>query len=264
MVTCSKGPYFLKAIDCSREEKKAKFFHNQLCDSIEEVGASHVVLVVTDIAPVCKVAGMLVQKTYRQIFWTPCCVHSLNNALKDISKFQWITDLIEKGGKIQMFIWNNHHTQAIYRNFAKVELLKLVDTRFASYFILLDRLCEVKGALCSIVVSDAWATWKQSTSDIAVEVRGMVLDQYSWVDIKFVVDFIKPICEVIRFANSNMTCLGEVYETIDSMCEQVKKIADAKDISLYPLIEEKLHGRWNKLNTPLRCVAYALILNGMT
>ncbi|XP_059076869.1 uncharacterized protein LOC131075043 [Cryptomeria japonica] len=193
-----------RAIDCSEEEKNAEFYHNQLCDSIEEVGTSHVVQFVTDVAPVCKAVGMLVQKKYRQIFWTPCCVHSLNNALKDIGKFQWITDLIEKGRKIQMFICNHHHTQAIYRKFAKVELLKPINTCFASYFILLDHLCEVKGALCSPVVSDAWATWKQSTSDIAVEVRGMVLDQHFWADIKFVVDFIKPICEVIRFADSDM------------------------------------------------------------
>ncbi|XP_059076405.1 uncharacterized protein LOC131078326 [Cryptomeria japonica] len=223
MVTCSKGPYFLKAIDCSGQEKNAEFLHSQLCDSIEEVGASHVVQVVTDAAPVCKAA-----------------------------------DLIEKGRKIQMFICNHHHTQAIYRKFAKVELLKPADTRFASYFILLDCLCEVKGALCSMVVSDAWVAWKQSTSDIAVEVRAMVLDEHFWADVKFVVDFIKPICEVIKFADSDKACLGEVYEAIDSMCERVKKITDAKDISLYPLIEAKLHGRWNKLNTPLHCAAYAL------
>ncbi|XP_059078050.1 uncharacterized protein LOC131876626 [Cryptomeria japonica] len=172
MVTCSKGPYFLKAIDCSGQEKNVEFLHSQLCDSIEEVGASHVVQVVTDVAPVCKAA--------------------------------------------------------------------------------------VKGALCSTVVTDAWAAWKQSTSDIAVEVRAMVLDELFWVDVKFVVDFIKPICEVIKFADSDKACLGEVYEAIDSMCERVKKITDAKDISLYPLIEEKLHGRWNKLNTPLHCAAYAL------
>lgn len=151
-------------------------------------------------------------------------MHSLNNALKDIGKFQWILDLIEKGKKIQMFICNHHHTQAIYRKFAKVELLKSADTCFASYFNLLDCLCEGKGALCSTVVSDVWAAWKQSTSDIAVEVRGMVLDEHFWTDIKFVVDFIKPICEVIRFVDSDKAFLGEVYEAIDTMCERVKKI----------------------------------------
>lgn len=83
-------------------------------------------------------------------------MHLLNNALKDIGKFQWISDLMEKGRKIQIFIYNHYHTQAIYHKFAKVELLKLVDTCFASYFILFGHLCEVKGALCSMVVSDAW------------------------------------------------------------------------------------------------------------
>ena len=39
-------------------------------------------------------------KKYKHIFWTPCCVHSLNNAFKDIDKFQWITNLIQKGRKI--------------------------------------------------------------------------------------------------------------------------------------------------------------------
>ncbi|KAH9298202.1 hypothetical protein KI387_029884, partial [Taxus chinensis] len=157
-----------------------------------------------------------------------------------------------------MFICNHHQTQAIYRRYAKVELLKPADTRFASFFILLDRLYAVKGALCSTVVSDAWAAWRQSTSETAVEVRKMVLDNLFWVDVKFVVDFIQPICEVIRFVDSDKPCLGEVYEEIDSMCERIRKITDSKDPSLYPLIKEKVHGRWNKLNTPLHCAAYAL------
>ncbi|KAH9298203.1 hypothetical protein KI387_029885, partial [Taxus chinensis] len=91
MVTRSKGPYFLKAIDCSGQEKNADFLEKQLCDAIEEVGASHVVQVITDAAPVCKAAGLLVQKKYKHVFWTPCCVHALNNALKDIGRFQWIS-----------------------------------------------------------------------------------------------------------------------------------------------------------------------------
>lgn len=111
---------------------------------------------------------------------------------------------------IDKFQCNHHHTQAIYRKFTKVELLKLVDTRFVSYFIPLKRLCEAKGALCSTVVSDAWAAWRQSTSNIAFEVRGMVLDDHFWADVKFVVDFIKPICEVIKFVDLGKPCLGEL------------------------------------------------------
>ena len=63
---------------------------------------------------------------------------------------------------------------------------------------------------------------------------------------------------MIKFANSDRPCLGEIYKEIESMCERIKTITDARDPSLYPLIEDNLHGRWNKLNTPLHCVAYAL------
>lgn len=95
-----------------RARKNVEFLCNQLYDGVEEAGASHVVQVVTYAAPVCKVAGMLVQKKYRHIFWTPC-VHSLNNALKILTSSS-MSDLIEKGRKINMFICDYHHTQAIY------------------------------------------------------------------------------------------------------------------------------------------------------
>lgn len=52
-----------------------------------------------------------------------------------------------------MLICNYHHTQAINRKFTKVEL-KPIDTQFAYYFLLLDCIYVVKGALCSTIVSD--------------------------------------------------------------------------------------------------------------
>eukprot|EP01018_Ginkgo_biloba_P003933 Gb_13996 [translate_table: standard] len=139
IVSSTSGLYFLKAIGCSGKEKNTFFFRDALSDAIE-VRLSNVVQVIIDVAPVCKATGLLVQKKYKHIFWTPCCVHALNNALKDIGKFDWIVALIEKGRKIQMFICNHHRTQAWYRKFSKLELLKPTDTQFSTYYILLDRL----------------------------------------------------------------------------------------------------------------------------
>eukprot|EP01018_Ginkgo_biloba_P031625 Gb_00101 [translate_table: standard] len=158
IVSSTLGPYCLRAIDCSGKEKNTFFLRDVLSAAIDEVGVSNVVQVITDVAPVCKVAGLLVLKKYKHIFWTPCCVHALNNALKDITKFDWIATLIEKRRKIQMFICNHHQTQSWYRKFSKVKLLKPADTRFYTYYILLERLLQVKGALCATVVSDMWAS----------------------------------------------------------------------------------------------------------
>ena len=87
----------------------------------------------------------------------------------------------------------------------------------------------MKGALCATIVSDMWVAWRHSTSDAVVEVRRMILDDHFWADVRFVVDFIEPINDVIRFADTNSSCLGEIYECIDSMCERIKTVTDARD-----------------------------------
>ena len=114
--------------------------------SIEEVGPENVVQVVTDAAAVCRSAGLLVQSTYRHIFWTPCCVHALNNALKDI-EIHWVSTLVLATRNVQMFICNHHTSLALYRAHLRKEFLKPTDTRYASYFFLLERMLEVQPAL---------------------------------------------------------------------------------------------------------------------
>ncbi|KAK3183091.1 hypothetical protein Dsin_030377 [Dipteronia sinensis] len=75
---------FLKAINCEGKVKDKFFISNLLIKSIREIGPQNVVQGITDNAPVCKAAGLLVESIFPHIFWTPCVVHSLNLALKRI------------------------------------------------------------------------------------------------------------------------------------------------------------------------------------
>ena len=142
IVTSPEGPYFLKAIDCNGRYKDATFMFEMLKDAIEEVGPSNVVHVITDATPVCRAAGLIVQSRYRHIFWTPFCVHALNNVLKDIGKIQWIAKIILDARDAQMFICNHHASLAIYRMHAKNNFLKLAEM-YATYFILLERMVDM-------------------------------------------------------------------------------------------------------------------------
>eukprot|EP01018_Ginkgo_biloba_P001880 Gb_06710 [translate_table: standard] len=108
MVNCWRGPYFMRAIDCSLKEKNAIFQSKLLCEAIEEVGSSNVVQVITNATPICKAVGIMVQNKYRHIYWTPCFVHAMNNVLKDFNKFSWIAPIVEKGREIEMFVCNHH------------------------------------------------------------------------------------------------------------------------------------------------------------
>jgi hypothetical protein len=232
IVTSPKGPYFLRAIDCSGKMKDAAFQFEVLKDAIEENGPTNVVQVITDVAPVCRSAGLMIQSRYKHLFWTLCCVHALNNALKDIGKISWITRIILDAREAQMFICNHHASLAIYRIYAKKQFLKPADTRYATYFILLDRMLEVQRALKATVISSEWSTWGESKTDQGKKVRQMLLNDDWWVDVKYIVSFTSPIVELIRYADSDSPNLGEIYESIDSMIGKIKSIMRQRDPTL--------------------------------
>ncbi|KAH9293455.1 hypothetical protein KI387_041340, partial [Taxus chinensis] len=261
IVTCPVGPYFLRAIDCTGKRKDATFQFQILKDAIEEIGPSNVVQVVTDSARVCKLAGMMVEGAYKHIFWTPCCVHALNNALKDIGKIDWVKAVVAEARHIQMFICNHHTSLALFRSFSRKEFLKPVDTRYASYFILLERMLEVQEALQLMMVNQEWGRWPEANTSEGKGVKQKILDDDWWTTVRYVCSFISPVVGVIRYVDTDSPSLGEIYETFDSMLGQMKQAIHSRDPTL-GFYEEHIRPivtrRWNTMNTPLHMAAYAL------
>jgi hypothetical protein len=109
-----KGPYFLREIDCSRKMRDATFQFEVLKDAIEEISPTNVVQVITDVASLCRFAGLMIQRRYTHLFWAPCCVHDLNNTLKDIGKISWVTRIILDAKEAQMFICHHHASSYLH------------------------------------------------------------------------------------------------------------------------------------------------------
>ncbi|KAH1239093.1 hypothetical protein GmHk_08G023609 [Glycine max] len=84
MAVMDSGPMFLKAIDCSNEIKDKDFIAKHMREVIMEVGHSNVVQIVTNNAVVYKAVGLIIEAEFPSIYWTPCVVHTLNLALKNI------------------------------------------------------------------------------------------------------------------------------------------------------------------------------------
>lgn len=72
-----------------------------------------------------------------------------------------------------------------------------------------------------MVISEMWTNWRPSTLEIAIEVRRRIFNNCFWVEIKFTVDVIEPIIDVIRYRHTNSPCLGEVYKTLDTICPSI-------------------------------------------
>ena len=163
MVSSINGPVFLKAVDALSKYKDAQYMGELFIKIIENVGVESCVQIITDNAPVCKVVGMIVEAKYPQIFWTPCIVHSLNLALESIASYvPWIGNVIEDACYIRNFVQNHTNALTIYKEHTHLPLLKIVDTWFASSFIMLKRLREVKAALGAMVISDFWSFWRRT------------------------------------------------------------------------------------------------------
>ncbi|XP_057831543.1 uncharacterized protein LOC131042228 [Cryptomeria japonica] len=263
IAVCPKGAMFLKAVDCEGQMKDAQFIANILIQCIQDVGPQNVVQVITDNAKNCRAAGMLIETRFEHIFWTPCAVHSLNLMLQKIGrKIDWIKQIYVEAEEIQMFITNHNMSQAIFRSFSQLELLKVAETRFASNTIVLRRLVKVRQPLASMVISQSWSLWRQSNTERAANVKRMILDDTWWDRVEYLLSFTEPIMSMIRYTDMDHPCLGEVYDGIDSMIEKMKAIINAKEQdpeeTFFKEVQSICVERWNKMTTPLHLLAFAL------
>jgi hypothetical protein len=166
---------------------------------------------------------MIVEAKYPQIFWTLYIVHSLNLALKSIAaEVTLMGSLIEDARHICNFVQNHTNALTIYKAYTHLSLLKIADTRFASSFIMLKRLREVKSALGSMFILEYWSFWRKTDQASSKRVKDTVLDDGWWERVDLTIKIMDPIISLLRFANTDKPILGEIYEGRDSMIESVK------------------------------------------
>ena len=146
----ASGMVFLLAHDYSDPYKTCINIAQPLLDTIQTIGPYNVIQVITD-----NVAK------YPNIFWSSCLVHTLNLLMLDIVKmkdpsYRWIGALYKRGKKMIKFITNHSMAHHIFRNHSRLELLKIVKTRFGSYYLTFRRILKVREELVSVVSSDSW------------------------------------------------------------------------------------------------------------
>ena len=146
---------------------------------------------------------------FLQVFGKPCIAHSLNLALKSISlDVTWIGKIIEDACHICNFVQNITNALTIYKQYTQLSLLKIADTRFASSFIMLKRLREVKTALGSMVISEYWSFWRMRDQSASKKVKDTVLDDVWWEGVDLTIKIMEPLISLLRFANTNQPILA--------------------------------------------------------
>ncbi|PWA81484.1 hypothetical protein CTI12_AA186260 [Artemisia annua] len=260
----SRGAMFMYAEDFSGVEKTGVEIADFLISAIESVGPTNVLSVVTDNAANCKAAGAEIEKVYRHIFWSPCCVHTLNLVFKDLAKeLYWLTDTYKNGKNIVKYFLNHTHALAIFRENSKLELLKVAKTRFASYYILLRRLADCRESLAMTISLNSWRDWvkhgNEHTRSLGQSVAETIRSDKFWDDVESILAITKPIFLLIKFCDGEGTKMGEIYEKMDNMLGEIKDImADNPYSHYYPDVEKIVLNRWEKMTIPLHCLGFAL------
>ncbi|KAJ9564787.1 hypothetical protein OSB04_000753 [Centaurea solstitialis] len=260
----SRGAMFMFAEDFSGVEKTGVEISKLLLGAIETIGPSNVLQVVTDNAANCKAAGREIEKVYKHVFWSPCCVHTLNLIFKDLAKeFYWLNHTYKRGKKIVKYFLNHTHALSIFRENSQLELLKVAKTRFASHYILLRRIMDCREALATTIVLNSWREWvkkgDENTKMIASQVVETIRDDNFWDDVGSVLEITKPIFLLIKFCDGEGSKMGEIYERMDNMMGEIKDVMkDNEYASYYPQVEKIVLARWEKMTIPLHCVGFAL------
>jgi hypothetical protein len=172
MAISNVTPMFLKAIDGTAEYKDKHYIAKLILETISDVGAQNVVQIITDNAPVCKAAGSIVEGMYPHIFWSPCVVHTLNLALRNICAPKlknedvyreciWIALTTADGNYIKKFITNHSMRFAMFKKCVDLPFLSISETRFASVIVMLKRFKTIKKGLLSLVISEEWSHYKE-------------------------------------------------------------------------------------------------------
>jgi len=116
---------------------------------------------------------MIIEGLFPKIFWTPCVMHTLNLALKNIcatknvegndvvyGECSWIIKIIDDVSFIRNFIMNHSMRLTIFNRFSHLKLLAAADTRFAYAIVMMKRFKFLKPLLQSMVISEEWSSYR--------------------------------------------------------------------------------------------------------
>ncbi|KAL7586189.1 hypothetical protein Lser_V15G40571 [Lactuca serriola] len=223
----SRGSMFMYATDFSGVEKTGKAIAQFLSQAIDSVAPSNVLSVITDNVANCKAVGKEVENMYKHIFWSSCCVHTLNLVFKDFeSEFIWLEDTYKKGKTIVKYFLNHRHALSIFRETSKLELLKVAKTRFASQYVLSKRLFICREALSTTTARNSWRDWvkhdDEHTRTTGQLVVNHIRDEDFWVEVENILRITKPIYRFIKFCDGEGSKMGEIYEKMDNMLGEYK------------------------------------------
>ena len=225
LVNSPKGMVFLYSLDTSDISKTTDKLFKMLDDVVEYVGEENIVQVVTDNFVNFKAVGDLLMQKRERLYWTPCAAHCIDLIFEDFEKNLKVHELtIKKERKITIYIYGRTMLILFLKKFTKGrDLIRLDVTRFATTYLTLGCLHELKASLLTMFNSKEWKTSKFGTSQEGKRIERMVLDNRFWKNVSTCLKATTPLMVVLRLVDTDVKpAMGFIYEEIDYAKEKIR------------------------------------------
>jgi hypothetical protein len=168
--------------------------------------------------------------------------HALNLLLQDWGLPQWTSFVVEDAQKIVSFIRARHVPLALFCKHATIHakglsLLSPGATRFATNFLIVARVLDVKEALKQTVTNVEWDTYVKTLSDTqrkpvrtqARELRRLILGEDSefWQSCINYCTVMKAVVVALKEFDGKQPCMGNVYMIMRALCHHVAALHNA-------------------------------------
>jgi len=201
----TSGAVFLLVHDSSSITASVQNILDFSLKTINDVGPYDVIQVITNNATNCEGAGKINEWAHPNIFWSWCLVHTLNLLMHDIFKHRdcrWINDVYKRGKKLIKFVTKHtrfHFVYGIHCNYLRLKRLDLVAIPH------LQVLFEGKtGFRCYGDEGDDLITDRDGANAMMETVR----DGHFWSQVRYFLQFSKPIYNIIQFVHLDRLVIG--------------------------------------------------------
>ena len=182
--------------------------------------------------------------------------------LEDWRKTTWIKETVEKAKLLVKFVKKRHMPLAVFRKHeAKFSLLMPRQTRFASHFIMIDRLLNVKEALEQTVVDPQWTAYISKRScdgrdkaQTARTIKTVVLNEHFWDRCTNFQEMVAPVVYALWEFDAKEPTMGKFLAILHDLEKHVLALRTEPfnlDSDFADLAERQFYARKQMISTDL-------------
>ena len=234
---------------------------------ILEIGPARICQVVTDNPNVNKALRRKMEEDFPHIIGSCCTTHQFDLLTEDVGKLSWAKGTLANCDKIVTNVRNHDMVLKTFKTHSQVNLLKPGETRFATQFIMLDRLRNSKESVikCYIdpVLAESVSKKAPSYKELFQTAKDLIFDPQFWLDVNYLYAILEPIIKLLRLSDNSSKIpvgfVGVIYHKFYLFTINVANFTYRNRIHRSDMIK-LVNDRWVQLHSPLHSAGFVSTL----